>query len=141
MERERPEYLPPIERRRLEFPWLAVLAIALLALLAGGVHMLTKTQAAWAERFDRKPEMRRPSEMPVPVAVEDDRKEMLSDIRRKRAKAEAEAQRRNAERELLNENEANPQQGGNNAQQLRCVNGTLFRRIPGGWENLPGERC
>ncbi len=32
MERERPEYLPPIERRRWTFPWLLVIGLAILVL-------------------------------------------------------------------------------------------------------------
>jgi len=24
---------------------------------------------------------------------------------------------------------------------LRCIGGVAFRRIPGGWENVPGETC
>lgn len=128
MERERPEYLPPIERRRREFPWLAVLAIALVTLLAGGVHMLTKTHAAWNERFS--------DSRPVPAAANGGAQAVpdpqlttqLAEIRRKRAQAELEAKAADNQQRL-------------EKSQLRCINGVPFRRIPGGWENLPGESC
>lgn len=128
MERERPVYLPPIERRRWEFPWLAVLAIALVALLAGGVQMLTKTQAAWNERF-------RTTDTAIPdpatqtqVLADAEREAMLSEIRLKRAAAEAAAKSAKHARRT-------------EKHELRCINGTLLLRIPGGWENVPGESC
>jgi hypothetical protein len=128
MERERPEYLQPIERRRLEFPWLAVIAVALIALMAGGVHMLTKTNAAWNERFKTTHEtVAEPASEGQPM-LDAERKAKLAEIRRKRAQAEIEAKSAGRDK-------------GAEKQQLRCIDGTLFRRIPGGWENLPGESC
>ncbi len=128
MERERPEYLPPIERRRWEFPWLAVLAVALVALLAGGVQMLTKTQAAWNERFRTTDSAIAEPATPTQVLADAEREAMLAEIRLKRATAEAAA--KSAEHGRRTEK-----------RELRCINGTLFRRIQGGWENLPGESC
>lgn len=129
MERERPGYLPPIERRRWEFPWLAVLAIALLALLASGVYMLSRTHAAWNERFSRTTDTAiADTATPTQVPGDAEREAMLADIRLKRAAAEAAA--RSAEHGKRTEK-----------HELRCINGILFRRIPGGWENLPGQSC
>lgn len=128
MERERPEYLPPIERRRWEFPWLAVLAIALLALLIGGMHMLTKTHAAWNERFSTTDTAVADPAPPAQVLDDAEHAAKLAEIRLKRTAAEAKT--RSAEQRKRLE-----------ASGLRCINGMLFRRIPGGWENLPGQSC
>lgn len=128
MERERPEYLPPIERRRWEFPWLAVLAIALLALLVGGAHMLTKTHAAWNERFRATDTATADPAPQTQVLADAEREAMLAEIRLKRAAAEAEAKSAEQRRRL-------------ETPELRCINGMLFRRIPGGWENITGQSC
>ena len=123
MERERPEYLPAIRRSRWEFPWLLVLAIVLLALLAGGAHMLIRTNAAWAARFQTPHE--RPRTVDPNAAIE-------------AALAELRLRRLAAERQALNEAE---HAGAESPEELRCIAGTLFRRIPGGWENVPNRGC
>lgn len=90
--------------------------------------MLMKTNAAWQERFKAaRPTAAAPVDA-EPIADAAPRSTMLAEIRLKRAKAEAEAKR--GERTKRAEQ-----------TDLRCINGVLFRRIPGGWENLPGEDC
>lgn len=123
MERERPDYLPAIRRSRWEFPWLLVLGIVLLGLLAGGAHMLIRTNAAWAARFQA------PREAPRTFDPNAANEAALAEARLRRVAAERqahnEAQQARAER----------------PEELRCIAGTLFRRIPGGWENVPNRGC
>ncbi len=123
MERERPDYLPAIRRSRWEFPWLLVLGIVLLGLLAGGTHMLIRTNAAWAARFQA------PQERPRTVDPNAAKEAALAEARLRRAAAERQTQ-----------NEAK-QAGADRPEELRCIAGTLFRRIPGGWENVPNRGC
>lgn len=126
MERERPEYLPAIQRSRWNFPWLFFIAVVLAALAAAGVHMLLKTNAAWTTRFQQAGENLPPATPPdganapsAPTAAQ------IAEIRLRRAAAEAQIQ---GERRQADEG-------------LKCIDGTTFRRIPGGWENVPGRRC
>jgi len=49
---------------------------------------------------------------------------------RKAALAEIRARREQAEREVKQRRE-----------EIRCIGGVAFRRIPGGWENIPAETC
>lgn len=46
MERERPEYLPPIKRRRWSFPWLLFLGAVLLVLAVFVIKQHLDTQMA-----------------------------------------------------------------------------------------------
>ncbi|CAM4113644.1 hypothetical protein STLA111740_00515 [Stenotrophomonas lactitubi] len=55
------------------------------------------------------------------AAEEERRNASVAEIRLRRAAAEREIQQRRAE--------------------IRCIGGVAFRRIPGGWENIPGETC
>jgi len=129
MERERPEYLPPIERRRWEFPWLGMWAVILLGMAGAGVWLHLRTGDAWTARFTRSaeaPPVVVPSTAKIPslVEVEEARKEAtIAEIRLHREAAE----RRDAAKQQR--------------EELRCISGVAFRRIPGGWENVPGETC
>jgi len=123
MERERPEYLPAIRERRWEFPWLLLIGVVLVGLLVGGAHMLIRTNAAWAERFQRA---ERPVQTVDPNAA---REAHLAEIRLRRVAAEQELRARATESKAAQ------------SAELRCIGGTLFRRIPGGWENVPKTPC
>jgi len=128
MERERPEYLPPIKGRRWEFPWLLLIGIALAAIMVGGVSMLAKTNAAWAKRFDTNARVTADSAgqtgaTPVDPPV----------TRGRRQDANTAAQRQ--ERRMRDSDRATEN------ERTRCISGTVFRRIPGGWENVPGMSC
>lgn len=122
MERERPDYLQPIPRSRWEFPWLGLWAVLLLGMAGAGIWLHLRTGEAWDARFQAEPEPTPPTStaaaQPEPVA---DRQALVAEIRARREQAEREARR---ERE-----------------GLRCIGGVAFRRIPGGWENVPGETC
>lgn len=109
MERERPEYLPAIPRRRWEFPWLLVIGIALMALMAGGAHMLIRTNAAWAARFQTA------KQPPRTVDSNAARDAYVAEVRLRRAVAEWEMEKARA-----------AEQGVKSAE-LRCIGGTLFR--------------
>ncbi len=123
MERERPEYLQPIPRTRWEFPWLGLWALLLLGMAGAGIWLHLRTGDAWNARFQGSPTTSGPirddqTTQPEPVV---DQTAMLAEVRARRAQAEREIQRKRAD--------------------LRCIDGVAFRRIPGGWENVPGETC
>lgn len=123
MERERPDYLPPIQRARWEFPWLGLWAVLLLGMAGAGIWLHLRTGDAWNARFNGEPEPSRPTivaqpHMPEPSA---EREEVIAAIRARRERADREAQQGRAD--------------------VRCIGGVAFRRIPGGWENIPGQPC
>ncbi len=123
MERERPEYLQPIPRSRWEFPWLGLWAVLLLGMAGAGIWLHLRTGDAWNARFQAEPVPAQSTSddlapQPEPVI---DRNAALAEIRARREQAEREIQQRRAE--------------------TRCISGVAFRRIPGGWENIPGETC
>ncbi|TFZ45275.1 hypothetical protein E5C33_10830 [Stenotrophomonas maltophilia] len=126
MERERPEYLPPIERRRWYFPWLITGFLTVVSLATIGVLTLGRTNSAWSERFEG---LRRaaesvgtPAATPTPAHT----------------RAPATPRRELTAASAVSAARARPEQMG---RDMRCINGMLFRRIEGGWENLPGSRC
>lgn len=123
MERERPEYLPPIEKPGWAFPWLTVVGIAVLVLAILGVKQHLDTQAAWNQRFTRTKATEKTPETPtIDVAkLEAQRAALIAETRLRRAVAE---------REAIKEREG-----------WRCIDHTPFRKIDGGWENIPGESC
>lgn len=45
------EYVPPIERKRWNFPWLITRFLTLVSLTTIGVLTLGRTNSAWSERF------------------------------------------------------------------------------------------
>jgi hypothetical protein len=122
MERERPDYLQPIPRSRWEFPWLGLWAVLLLGMAGAGIWLHLRTGDAWNARFQANaapsPSTSAEAAQPEPVA---DQKALLADIRARREQAEREIKKRR--------------------EELRCIGGVAFRRIPGGWENIPGETC
>jgi hypothetical protein len=120
MERERPEYLPPIERKRWNFPWLITGFLTLVSLTAIGVLTLGRTNSAWSERFEG-----------IPRSIE--AAEQSSTVRTEPPTAVSSVPSALPERQQV--------QPSQKAQNLRCINGMLFRRIEGGWENLPNSNC
>lgn len=136
MERERPEYLQPIPRTRWEFPWLGMWAVLLLGMAGAGIWLHLKTGDAWNARFRAEPAPAQstsadlaPQSEPVP-----DRTAALAEIRSQRDLAEIAAKRAQAGRSQA---DTDTRRNG----EFRCINGIAFRRIPGGWENIPGENC
>ncbi|MBH1475943.1 hypothetical protein I5U59_00550 [Stenotrophomonas maltophilia] len=134
MERERPDYLQPIPRTRWEFPWLGMWAVLLLGMAGAGIWLHLQTGDAWNARFQSQPDHQATARRPVSPATtnavesvqaasaEEERQQLIAEIRLRRAAAERDAPERKHE-------------------ELRCISGVAFRRIPGGWENVPGMPC
>ncbi|HFF6215717.1 hypothetical protein [Stenotrophomonas maltophilia] len=138
MERERPEYLQPIPRTRWEFPWLGMWAVLLLGMAGAGIWLHLKTGDAWSARF-KKPEVAA-SEAPLNTPHN---RAFMAELRERRERAEAEikmVQAMNDEIAMKNAEAARLKNATDN-DGLRCINGVAFRRIPGGWENVPGATC
>ena len=133
MDRVRPEYLPPLTQRRSSFPWMAFWAAALLALAGAGVWLHLKTSAAWTQRFDTTAAERVESAPPLasPHAQDQPADRSLTEAA---SLAEIRLMRANAERQIHRSRQEEK-------DATRCVSGTVFRRIPGGWENVPGMQC
>lgn len=125
MERERPEYLPPIQPQRWSFPWMLAIGLTILVLAGFGIKQHLETQAAWHARFaSPKTPAPAPAQSPSQAEIEAMRSEQIQRIHEIREQAEQALQEREKER-----------------RTWRCINGMPFRQIPGGWENVPGERC
>lgn len=124
MDRERPEYLPPTSARRWSFPWMALWAVLLVGMAAAGVWLHIRTNAAWTARFNQPTPAAAPQAAPPQKETTYDSDPLFAKM------AEIRARREQAEREARREREG-----------LRCIGGVAFRRIPGGWENVPGETC
>lgn len=127
VERVRPEYLEPIGKKRSGFPWLLLIGVAVAVLAVLGVRQHMQTQAAWQARFDKKQD----HTLTVAPEVDADREARVAAIREQRRQAEERYIRERLD-EVVKEEEA-----GN----IKCIQGTAFRRIPGGWENIPNIRC
>lgn len=131
MDRERPPYLDNVPRDRRGNWTMYLLAAALLAALIGGWKIYARTVAAWSDRFENP--------QPTP-------NQQINAERRRQAQAD-EAQRQialeriRAEREAVRAEQQLRQLQQLQTGELRCVNGTLLRKLPNGWENVPGERC
>ncbi|SMR68819.1 MULTISPECIES: hypothetical protein [Stenotrophomonas] len=138
MERERPEYLPPIPRSRWEFPWLGMWAVLLLGMAGAGIWLHLRTGDAWNARFNR-PETAS-NETPSNTAHN---KAFMAELRERRERAEAEIKMAQAmDDEIAIQNaEAARLRNATDHDKLRCINGVAFRRIPGGWENVPDAPC
>lgn len=140
MERERPEYLQPIPRTRWEFPWLGMWAVLLLGMAGAGIWLHLKTGNAWNARFQsHEPPsvVAHPSVTTQPTTAEKDA--FIAEIRARREQAEKEArlaEMRTRQAAVQRDIEAKERNEG-----LRCIGGVIFRRIPGGWENVPGAPC
>ncbi len=121
MERERPPYREMFQNEHSSSVWPTVLVgLVLLAAIAGALIVYRNTLAGWERRFGDKPQPtahpaieRTPEALPPALTDED-----MARIIEQERKREAE-----------------------DAKSLRCINGQLFRRLPNGWENLPGRYC
>ncbi|HEL3777969.1 TPA: hypothetical protein UOA91_004249 [Stenotrophomonas maltophilia] len=132
MERERPEYLQPIPRTRWEFPWLGLWAVLLLGMAAAGIWLHLRTGDAWNARFHSVPGRAHSQNANQPAQTEPttNRKAELAAMRARQELAAVRVLREQAEEEVRQQR-----------TEHRCIGGVAFRRIPGGWENIPGETC
>lgn len=119
MERELPPYRRTFAHRGRSSIWTILALGALLAIaITAAAQLLSKTRERWEAR-------NAPSAPAAPQPTLDDvRAARLAEIRDRRERAATD--------------QAARQQDGH---QYRCINGQLFRRLPNGWENLPGEHC
>lgn len=114
--------------------WPIIIVAGVLAIcVIAGVRMLVSTRAAWernqapsanqiiAQRIDAK--QTRDIEVDREIAL---REQRLEEIRKARSRQAA---------PFI----APPE--GTKTETLRCIGGQLFRKLPNGWENIPGERC
>lgn len=155
MERERPEYLQPIPRTRWEFPWLGMWAVLLLGMAGAGIWLHLKTGDAWNARFQRHETPSIITQQTIatePTTAEAEKQVRLNEmrlrqmaaaeIRERRERAEIEAKMIDARlREVAAERAAAGRSNPANKDEYRCINGIAFRRIPGGWENVPNAPC
>lgn len=147
MERERPEYLPPIGNEGRGYPWMLLLGVALVGAMAGGVGIYMKTLGAWHQRFEARTEA---VTAPVTDATSQPRKADLREryghpplkvLKMSDLTPEQQAQRIREDEALIREFRNRAAARSQEDDGIRCINGTLFRRINGGWENVVGKRC
>jgi hypothetical protein len=115
MERELPPYRAAVTKPTRSNIWpTLIVGLTLAAIIAGGFQLLGKTRHRWeASRTERV-----------------QRQEAFEEQWRASQATPAQQQ---ADRARPREPLRNP--------NLRCINGQLFRKLPNGWENIPGERC
>ena len=126
VERVRPEYLEPIGKKRSGFPWLLLIGVAVAVLAMLGVRQHMQTRAAWEARFS--------GEQKKPIEQHQD----ATDVRAATAIAEERLKRLAM---IRKQREIASQQQEEDQEKWRCIGGTPFRKIEGGWENVPGENC
>lgn len=114
---------PQDRRERTGIVQIVLIAAVLLAALYGGLRLLGGTHAAWEQRQAE----RHAHAVAVRKAVETAEQDRISQATYEQQTAIMEAA---AERRRLFE-----------TGQMKCVSGTVFRKLPNGWENVPGARC
>lgn len=124
--RERPEYLPQTRREGSGLGWTLAVGICLAAAIAGGAAIYVRTVADWhrakEEKAARTATQREAGTAALAMQQERYRQLRIAEMR--------------AQREQVQEERQALERG-----EMRCINGTMFRRIRGGWENVPGRSC
>jgi hypothetical protein len=114
---------PQASRERTGIIQIVLIAAVLLAALYGGLRLLGGTRASWEARKQERAQ--HAAEIREAVAqAQRDENQALKDAGEQRL--------RDYEREISE---------GMKSGRFKCVSGVLFRRIPNGWENVPGEHC
>jgi hypothetical protein len=114
---------PQASRERTGIIQIVLIAAVLLAALYGGLRLLGGTRASWEARKQERAQ--HAAEVREAVAqAQRDENQALKDAGEQRL--------RDYEREISE---------GMKSGRFKCVSGVLFRRIPNGWENVPGEHC
>lgn len=131
MERELPPYRAAVTKpaRASIWPTIAITAV-LLAVAGCGVYLIGQTHARWEKNradkaariaeFERQWKAQQSPSKTAPYVVSDpawehDQREMEN---------------------LFLQRERDLRSG-----KLRCINHQVFRRLPNGWEHLPGDTC
>ena len=114
---------PQERRERTGIVQIVLIAAVLIAALYGGLRLLGGTRVSWEAR-------------------KQERAQHAAEIREAVAQAQrAETQAiENAGEQRLIDYEREISEGLKSGR-YKCVSGVLFRRLPNGWENVPGERC
>lgn len=115
------------ERERRGMLEIFAIGAVIAGLFYAGVRLLGDTHVA----FDARQEARAARAAEI-------RHEILEEERKLKQQAEAEAQL--AEIRAAREAAARSSEA-SRTESDRCIGGQVFRRIPGGWENVPGARC
>jgi hypothetical protein len=125
--RERPEYLPAKRKKEgAGIAWTLIIGLALAAALAGGVKIYVDTVAGWQRNKEAKERSVSNQRAAGDSAVRE--MDAQRNAYNERVQSAIDAQLKAEEQELRRGN-------------LRCINGALFRRLPNGWENIPGRPC
>lgn len=98
-------------------------AVLLAGMAGAGIWLHLKTNDAWNARFSTPP-AEAPTTAPIRATTRDfdfAKEAKIAEVRKYREEAERKAQQQRDE--------------------TRCIGGITFRRIPGGWENVPGPPC
>lgn len=128
MERELPPYRAAVTKPARPSIWPTLIVGAVLAsVIGGGIYLLGQTRAKWEANRAGK------AERAAAFERQWQQQQDAMTVERVQAAAQLEELRREAIR-----NRGKPVVA---PEPLRCINGQLFRRIPGGWENLPDARC
>lgn len=121
MERRNPD------RERTGIAQILAIGLVLAVALWAGLTLLGKTRSTWethrSERKTQAASIRAAANNSESYAIADRRRRV--EEMRQRAVADA---REHYRKEL-------------EAGRIRCINGQLFKRLPNGWENVPGQRC
>ena len=120
-----------------------MMAVLLLGMAGAGVWLHLKTQDAWNARFqkhDAPPSLTQSD--PASPATTTKKDALIAEIRERRERAEVEAKMTEVRLRSIAAQRADADQSKPaKKDEFRCINGIAFRRIPGGWENVPGEYC
>ncbi|WP_230598537.1 hypothetical protein [Xanthomonas albilineans] len=131
---KRPEYLH-VTKREGSGIWLTLIVGACLAAaLAGGAKIYLDTVADWQSARDdkaaRTTAQRNAGNAALSAQQIEDRERLIAKIRAERTKLDQANSAENARAiKWMSDGE------------VRCINGMVFRRINGGWENFPGSSC
>ncbi|WP_459041164.1 hypothetical protein [Stenotrophomonas sp. PSU-St19] len=139
MERERPDYLPPIQRSRWNFPWLITGFLTLLSLGTIGVLMLGRTNSAWNQRFLDAGQPAESQRTELPARAQAETRPTAADL------AEIRARREQAEATVRGgwENLPGSRCGEQPSSNVQCFAGKPYRQMAadGGWVFSPRDRC
>ncbi|WP_295945296.1 hypothetical protein [uncultured Xanthomonas sp.] len=124
-ERTRPDYLPPARREGSGIWWTLIVGACLAGALAGGAALYIETVKDWHSA--RQPR----AQITANAGTEQNSADIERQEYKRRKLAEIQAKR----------TEIAEMENWMSKGEIRCINGTLFRRINGGWENLPGKEC
>ncbi|WP_155393913.1 hypothetical protein [Xanthomonas albilineans] len=131
---KRPEYLHAPKREGYGIWLTLIVGACLAAALAGGAKIYVETVADWQHARDDKAARTTAQQDAGNAALSaqqfEYRERLIAKIRAERTKLDQAKSAENARiRKWLSDGE------------IRCINGMTFRRINGGWENLPGSSC